>query len=195
VVSERYYPVTLDISGPPGQKAFFVKRRSAHLSYRQDPDSQRSLLVQTGSFRGGSSLDLIASFTDDQKVLAFAQHICEVGESSSNRDPLGPFSVPGFCRRVLHECLMLDTQEALPLYLALRSAITSVQAGRRSAVPFVWDFRLIRSYYEQRRRLVPDSSPRLLNTEIVAYLNELLENALITGSAPGKKWREKVLCS
>jgi hypothetical protein len=147
--------------------------------------------VQTGSFRGGSSLDLIASFTDDQKVLAFAQHICEVGESSSNRDPLGPFSVPGFCRRVLHECLMLDTQEALPLYLALRSAITSVQAGRRSAVPFVWDFRLIRSYYEQRRRLVPDSSPRLLNTEIVAYLNELLENALITGSAPGKKMARK----
>jgi hypothetical protein len=29
-----------------------------------------------------------------------------------------------------------------------------------------------------RRRLVPDTSPRLLNNELVAYLNELLETAL-----------------
>jgi hypothetical protein len=134
--------------------------------------------VQTGSFQGGGSLDLIASFTDDQKVLAFAQHLCDVGGSFSSAKPPGPFSVAGFCSRVLHECLILDTEEALPLYLAVRSAIVSVQAGVRSAVPFVWDFRLIRSYYEQRRRLVPDSSPRLLNSELVTYLNELLENAL-----------------
>lgn len=91
----------------------------------------------------------------------------------------GPFTVPGFCSRVLHECLLLDSQEALPLYLALRSAISSLQAGIRSGVTYVWDFRIIRSYYEQRRQLVPDSSPRLLNSEIVAYLFELLEKALM----------------
>lgn len=178
VVSERYYPVSLRISDPPSEKTFYVKRRSAHLSYRQDPDSQRSLLVQTGSFLSGGSLDLIASFTDDEKVLAFARHLCDVGGSFECTKNHGPFSVAGFCSRVLHECLLLDTQEALPLYLAIRSAIVSVQAGLRCSVPFIWDFRLIRSYYEQRRRLVADESPRLLNSELVAYLNELLENEL-----------------
>ena len=176
VVSERYYPVTLAFDDPPGQQIFFVKRRSAHLSYRQDPHSQRSLLVQSGSFQGGGSLDLIASFTDDRKVLAFAQHLCDLSEPTSKNS--GPFSIPGFCSRVLHECLMLDTQEALPLYLAIRSSITSIQASGRTVVPFIWDFRLIRSYYEKRRRLVQDNVPRLLNSELVAYLIGMLENAL-----------------
>lgn len=181
VVSERYYPVTLSIDYPKSRKTFFVKRRSAHLSYLQDPHSQRSLLVQTGSFQGGASLDLISSFTDDQKVLAFAKHLCDVGQSHSRLSLTGPFSVEGFCSRVLHECLLLDSEEALPLYVALRNAILSVQAGISSAVPYVWDFRMIRAYYEQRHRIVPDTSPRLLNSEIVAYLCELLENAIFVG--------------
>jgi hypothetical protein len=179
VVSERYYPVTLNLNDLALKRTIFVKRRSAHLSYLQDPHSQRSLLVQTGSFQGHTSLDLIASFTDDQQVLAFAQHLCDVGHLQSKSGPAGPFSVAGFCSRVLHECLLLDSEEALPLYLALRSAISSVQAGIRSGVTYVWDLRIIRSYYEHRRRLVPDTSPRLLNSEIVTYLIELLENALI----------------
>ena len=178
VVSERYFPVTLPLSSSPERKTIYVKRRSAHLSYRQDPKSQRTLLAQTGSFQGPGSLDLIASFTDDKKVLAFAKHLCDLTESQNNNAALGPFSVSGFCSRVLHECLVLDTQEGLPLYLAIRSAVSSVQAGISSAVPFVWDFRLIRSYYQQRRRLVPDESPRLLNSELVAYLTELVEHAL-----------------
>jgi anaphase-promoting complex subunit 1 len=175
VVSERYYPVTLSISDPAKKRIFYVKRKSAHLSYLQDPHSQRSLLVRTGSFQGYTSLDLIASFTDDRKILAFARHFCNVGKS----DTPEPFSVSGFCSRVLHECLLLDSEEALPLYLALRSAISSVQAGIRSGVSHVWDFRLIRSYYEQRRRLIPDESPKLLNSEIIAYLSELLQNSII----------------
>lgn len=135
-------------------------------------------------------MDLIASFTDDQKVLAFAQHLCDVGGSFSSAKPPGPFSVAGFCSRVLHECLMLDTEEALPLYLAIRSAVVSVQAGVRSAVPFIWDFRLIRSYYEERRRLVPDGSPRLLNSELVTYLNELMENAIAQEASTGEKAKD-----
>eukprot|EP00980_Cylindrotheca_fusiformis_P031132 scaffold25862_cov152-Cylindrotheca_fusiformis.AAC.3 len=184
VVSERYYPVTLNIINDNFTRTIFVKRRSAHLSYLQDPNSQRSLLVQTGSFQGQTSLGLIASFTDDPEVLAFARHFCDVGHLQARSGSPSPFSVAGFCSRVLHECLLLDSQEALPLYLALRSAVSSLQAGVRSGVVKAWDFRIIRSYYEQRRRLVPDKSPRLLNSEIVAYLVELLENALV--ASPGK---------
>ncbi|CAJ1969662.1 unnamed protein product [Cylindrotheca closterium] len=179
VTSERYYPLTLSMNNSIPRSTIFVKRRSAHLSYLQDPHSQRSLLVQTGTFQGNKALDLIASFTDDQKVLAFAKHLCDLGQpvgSGSN----GPFSVAGFCSRVLHESLLLDTQEALPLYLALRTTISSLQTGSFSVATQVWDFRIIKSYYEQRRQLqVSDSSPRLLNSEIVAYLLELLEKLLV----------------
>lgn len=178
VVSERYYPLSLDLDSPPMGRIFFVKKRSAHLSYRQDPDAQRSLLVQTGSFRGGPFLDLVASFTEDPKVIAFAQYLCGAGNSHSANGNHDPFTVSGFCTRVLHECLTLDTEEALPLYLALRSAIEAVKSGSRSSVRSIWDFRLIRSYYGERKRIVADSSPRLLNDELVTYLSELVENVL-----------------
>jgi hypothetical protein len=178
VVSERYYPLSLDLNGPPMGRIFFVKKRSAHLSYRQDPDAQRSLLVQTGSFRGGPFLDLVASFTEDHKVIAFAQYLCGAGNRHSANANHDPFTVSGFCTRVLHECLTLDTEEALPLYLALRSSIEAIKSGSRSSVRSIWDYRLIRSYYGERKRIVADSSPRLLNEELVTYLCELLENVI-----------------
>jgi hypothetical protein len=181
VVSERYYPVTFSCKDNTNHIIFHVKKRSAHLSYRQDPHSQRSLLVQTGSFQEGSMLQVIESFTDDQKVLAFSRHLCDVGEMQGKTSLSGPFSVSGFCRRVLHECLVLDTEEALPIYLALRSVIGNVESGTCSVVPFVWDFRLIRSYYENRPRLLAEQCPRLLNCELVSYLVDLFESALRDG--------------
>jgi hypothetical protein len=184
VVSDRYYPLTLNIGSPPLGRTFFVKKRSAHLSYRQDPDSDRSLLVQTGSFRGGAFLDIVGSFTEDPRVLAFAQYFCDVGDVHSNQGS-HPFSVAGFCTRVLHECLTLDTEEALPFYLALRSVISAVKEDSSAAVRFVWDFRLIRSYYERRQNIIANSSTRLLNEELVTYLCGLLENTLIE-SASGR---------
>lgn len=179
VESERYYPLTLSMNGGIPRNTIFVKRRSAHLSYLQDPHSQRSLLVQTGTFQGTKALDLIASFTDDQKVLAFATHLCDLGQPARSGSS-DPFSIAGFCSRVLHESLLLDTKEALPLYLALRTTISSLQVGFFSVATQVWDFRIIRSYYEHRHKLqISDSSPRLLNSEIVAYLLELLEKLLV----------------
>jgi hypothetical protein len=178
VVSERYYPLSLDLDGPNSGRVFFVKKRSAHLSYRQDPDAQRSLLVQTGSFSGGAFLDLVASFTEDHKVIAFAQYLCGDGNCHATNANHNPFTVSGFCTRVLHECLTLDTEEALPLYLALRSSIEAVKSGSKSSVRSIWDFRLIRSYYGERKRIVADSSPRLLNDELVTYLCGILENVI-----------------
>lgn len=179
VTSERYYPLTLSMKDGIPRSTIFVKRRSAHLSYLQDPHSQRSLLVQTGTFKGGKALDLIASFTDDQKVLAFAKHLCDLGQPVGS-GATGPFSVAGFCSRVLHESLLLDTQEVLPLYLELRTTIASLQIDSFSVATQMWDFRIIKSYYEQRRKLqISDSSPRLLNSEIFAYLLELLEKLLV----------------
>ena len=178
VASERYYPVTFSCRDTSNHIVFHVKKRSAHLSYRQDPHSQRSLMVQTSSFQAGSMQNVIESFTDDQRVLAFSRYICDAGEIQQNTSLSGPFSIPGFCRRVLHECLVLDTEEALPIYLALRSVVDSVDSGSCSPVPFVWDLRLIRSYYEQRPKLFTANSPRFLNCELVSYLVDMFENTL-----------------
>lgn len=155
---------------------FFVKRRSAHLSYKQDPESKRSLLVQTGSLQRGCPLDLVVSFTDDKAILAFAKHFCGIGESGSSSSATeDPFSIEGFCQRVLFESLMHDTQEALPLYLVLRNAVDCVDHRSRSMTFVAWDFRLIRSYYTYRHLIVDESKPALLNSEIVTYLYELVE--------------------
>lgn len=174
IVSDRYYPLSMNVDNPAVGRTFFVKKRSAHLSYVQDPEAHRSLLVRTGSFRGGPFLDLVASFTEDPKVVAFAKYLCATANQTTNQGAHNPFSVPGFCTRVLHECLSLDTEEALPLYLSLRCAVEASTSHPHS----IWDCRLIRSYYENRRRIVSDSSPRLLNTEIVAYINELTQRRL-----------------
>ena len=54
-----------------------------------------------------------------------------------------------------------------------------VSAGYSSRVASAWDFRLIRSYYQQQGLSGGETSSRgLLNCELIAYLIELLENAL-----------------
>jgi hypothetical protein len=178
VLSDRYYPVAMSVQDQSRGQIFFVKRRSAHLSYQQDPESKRSLLVQTGGLHGRSQMDLVASFTDDKSILAFAKHFCGIGEAASSSSATSdPFTVEGFCRRVLFESLMVDTQEALPLYLVLRNAIDCLGSGSGFGVFISWDFRLIRSYYSFRHLLVGENSPGILNRELVAYLNELLERS------------------
>ena len=178
VVSDRYYPVARRITTTTGAQVLFVKRRSAHLSYKQDPESKRSLLVQTGSLQGVNPMDLIASFSDDSTVLSFAKHFCGINKARGDTMTVEPFSLEGFCTWVLFECLVQDTPEAISLYLALRAAIKRAQSGCQSALSVVWDFRLIRSYYNWRARVVEERSPRILNSELVAYLYELLEKSM-----------------
>lgn len=168
VASDRYYPLTLDIRSNSGI-TFFVKKRSGHLTHSQDPHSQRSLVVQTGS---GSHCvrDLIESFTDDPMVVAYAQYLCDSGPRSMSW-------VSDFCGRILHECLLNDTEEALPLCLKLRS---SVEAMRDEYPTFaLWDIRLIRTYYEEHPNIVAAAgASRLLSAEFVSVLNEIVEQTL-----------------
>merc|ERR1711862_970314 len=70
-----------------------------------------------------------------------------------------------------------DTQQALPLYLALRSPIDMIKARHPSRVASAWDFRLIRTFYEKKK-----STHGLLNNELVAYLIELFEDSLSHGN-------------
>ena len=75
----------------------------------------------------------------------------------------------------------MDSQQAIPLYLALRSSLNMVNAGC-ARVSYAWDFRLIRSYYQEGGLgAAGQNSLGLLNSEIIAYLIELLEHTLSKG--------------
>lgn len=169
--SNRYYPLTLDISSKSGI-TFHVKKRNGYLSHLQDPHSQRSLRVHTLS--GGQSVSaLIESFTENPMIIAYAQYLCEEGVSRKLS------WVPEFCSRVLHECLVKDTEEALPLYLKLQSAVEASKDTFSSQA--TWDIRLVSAYYEEYPNIV--SSPkatRLLSAEFVAMLNEVVEQRLLS---------------
>mmetsp|Transcript_18176 Transcript_18176/g.37810 ORF Transcript_18176/g.37810 Transcript_18176/m.37810 type:complete len:292 (-) Transcript_18176:2417-3292(-) len=178
VVSKQHYPLTIVLDAHLGRKVFFVKRRSACMYDGGHPHSHTSLLMQSDKLQGRDSLELVASFTDDQRILAFAKHFCDFCEPQTRKHFSG-LSLAQFCSRILHECFLRDTQQALPLYLALRSSINMVNAGHSARVAHAWDFRLVRSYYQQRGLIAGDrNSHGVLNCELIAYLIELLEFAL-----------------
>ena len=180
VVSKQHYPLTVTLDDNFGNKTFYVKRRSAHM-YGDRPHFHTSL-TQTGNCQGRESLESIASFTDDQRVLAFAKHFCDVFHPQTRKHHPGQ-SMAQFCSRILHECFLRDSQQAIPLYLALRSSINMVDAGCSAGVAIAWDFRLIRSYYQEGGfGAVGRNTHGLLNCELVVYLIELLEHTLSNGN-------------
>lgn len=186
VVSERYYPLSIDLTKNgflESSLTLFVKKRSGFLGHFQDPFSQRSLLVQTGSSSGQSVRELIRSFTEDPRLLAYAQYLCDKGDGGKAHTRLPPhengFAVSKFCTSILHECLTGDKEDALPLYLLLRSAVGSIEADSATvAIQTIWDVRLIRNYYEERHRLV-SGGRRLLSPEFVSFLCEKLDSFLL----------------
>jgi len=174
VSSDRYYPLAIDLGNHSSRTAgttFFVKKRSGQLDHSDDPDSQRSLVVhQSGS---DSVSKLVETFSEDPEILAYSHYLCD----ETSRRPLS--WVPRFCARVLQECLTTNTEEALPLYLELRSSVEAMRDGFASSAEAAWDVRLIRTYYESRSRIfVGSTSTRLLSAEFVSLLNELAEKAL-----------------
>jgi anaphase-promoting complex subunit 1 len=184
VVSKEYFPQTVNLDGFDGTKVIFVKRRSSDSWSEHDPPSQGS--SQNNLLQRKYPMHEIRAFTTDPLILSFAKHFCDDSPTTSRKGTTGPFTLSEFFRRVLHECFMTDKQEALPLYITLRSAISSSwHGGSCPPVTTAWDFRLIRSFCEARPKdgsvnTVPSgsTSKRLLNCELVAYLIELLESKL-----------------
>jgi len=193
VVSDRYYPASFDLhlsNSSDSHLALFVKKKSGHLSFLQDPQSQRSLLVQTGGSGGGSAIELIRAFTEDQKLLAYAKYLCDESRkgvrnhgtmmSSKNKGkPTGGglgSSTEEFCTEILHECLTKEKTEAIRMYLGLRHAIISTENGAFS-VDSMWDVRIVRSYYEGIEHICASPAPRslLLSFDFVASVCENLD--------------------
>jgi len=185
VVSNRYFPISVAFDASAGNRIFFVKRRSAYLCRGEDPLSQRSFLMQAEKFQGRDPLELIASITDDRRLLVFAAHFCDVNDPKTRSQLSG--SMGKFCSWVLHECFLRDTQETVPLYVALRSAVSMVETGTCSSLPCAWDFRLIRAYYQCNARMSElacgskNAKSNSLNSELLGYLIQMMESALADG--------------
>lgn len=215
VVSERYYPASLDLQvsmSSDSHLSLFVKKKSGHLSYLQDPHAHRSLLVQSGGSGGGSAIQLIQAFTEDHKLLAYANYLCDDGKGAKSRRKkrslqkrgelreggLGS-SLEEFCTEILHECLTKEKTEAIRMYLALRHAVVSTENGACS-VENMWDVRLVRSYYDGTQQVNPAPTAQypLFSSDFVSSLCERLDRyfakrgytgaALMSYFESGGKW-------
>ncbi|KAG7365277.1 anaphase-promoting complex subunit 1 [Nitzschia inconspicua] len=183
VVSKRYYPLKIAFERGFDEKAFFVKRKSAYLSHGEDPLSQKSILTSLNTYEVTNSLDFISSFTGDSKLMQLATHLCDFRDSLKRSLTIGSWSMPQFCSQALHECLLRDTLEVLPLYIALRNHISNTSCGQWTLSTAAWDHRLVRSYCQHICEKNTFSGNEFLNSELMTNLVQLMEKALFNGSS------------
>lgn len=186
--SDRYYPIEfrmpkrLSSVSKSSYTSILVKKKSGVLSYVQDPHSRRSLLIQSGGSKSGSTLELIQSFTENPTLLAFAKYLCDDKKSPTiarygSRSGFGN-SFEEFCASVLHECQTEEKPDLLPLYLSLYFWITTSESNsiQGASSCSVWDIRLIESYYSRSDNF--SSRSRLMGTDFVALLSENMDRIL-----------------
>ncbi|KAI0364452.1 hypothetical protein BV20DRAFT_956236 [Pilatotrama ljubarskyi] len=133
VDTPRYWPFYLDIVNFPRHResllrsqTLFVKRRTAFLTYMEDPKGSRSLFVRSGSGTGDAATldfpqatdikahpatdlhDFIASSSNDPLFLAFADHLCrDDGEAPEER------LFQAYCHAALLDCMLQDKSQTL----------------------------------------------------------------------------------
>ncbi|KAI0358750.1 hypothetical protein OH77DRAFT_1518715 [Trametes cingulata] len=133
VDTPRYWPFYLDIANFPRHResllrsqTLFVKRRTAFLTYMEDPKGSRSLFVRSGSGTGDAATldfpqatdikahpatdlhDFIASSSNDPLFLAFADRLCK-------DDGVAPGErlFQAYCHAALLDCLLQDKSQTL----------------------------------------------------------------------------------
>ncbi|KXN83985.1 Anaphase-promoting complex subunit 1 [Leucoagaricus sp. SymC.cos] len=141
VDTPRYWPFYLDTEQVPRHKeallksqTLYVKRRTAFLSYTEDPKGSRSLFVRSGSSAGDpATLDFpqltdtkihpasdlsefITSFSNDVLFLAFADHLAR-GDDDSFTDKERLFHK--YCHAALLDSILQDKLQTLQSHLTL----------------------------------------------------------------------------
>ncbi|KAG2152809.1 hypothetical protein DEU56DRAFT_977198 [Suillus clintonianus] len=135
----RYWPFFVDLENVPQHRrsllkhqTLYVKRRTAFLSYTEDPRGSRSLFVRSGSSAGdAATLDFpqltdtkahpasdlthfISSFSNDTLFLAFADYFSrEDGKTVEER------VFHNYCHAVLLDSILQDKMETLQSHLML----------------------------------------------------------------------------
>ncbi|PFH49996.1 hypothetical protein AMATHDRAFT_62013 [Amanita thiersii Skay4041] len=139
VDTPRYWPFFLDTENLPRHKemllrsqTLYVKRRTAFLSYVEDPKGSRSLFVRSGSSAGdaatldfpqvtdtkthpaGDLSEFITSFSNDVLFLAFADHLAR-GDGRTEEERL----FEKYCHASLLDSILQDKPQTLQSHLTL----------------------------------------------------------------------------
>lgn len=140
VDTPRYWPFVLDIAETPTHKdlllrtqTLFVKRRTAFLSYTEDPRGSRSLFVRSVSSAGdaatldfpqltstkihpaGDLSEFITSFSNDIEFLAFADHFSRQDEHAPPEEQI----FTKYCYTTLLDSILQDKPQTLRSHLLL----------------------------------------------------------------------------
>lgn len=140
VDTPRYWPFLLDTQNHPSHKyallrnqTLYVKRRTAFLSYTEDPRGSRSLFVRSGSSSAGDAATLdfpqltdtkmhpagdlsefISSFSNDVLFLAFADRFSrEEGDTEDEK------TFHAYCHAALLDSILQDKPQTLQTHLTL----------------------------------------------------------------------------
>ncbi|KAG6856543.1 hypothetical protein H0H87_003362 [Tephrocybe sp. NHM501043] len=138
VDTPRYWPFYLDTEHLPRHRqsllrsqTLFVKRRTAFLSYTEDPRGSRSLFVRSGSSAGDAATldfpqstdtkihpagdlgEFITSFSNDVLFLAFADHFSRETEIEEER------MFQAYCHAALLDSILQDKPQTLQTHLML----------------------------------------------------------------------------
>lgn len=141
VDTPRYWPFYLDTAQPRNRQALirnqtlFVKRRTAFLSYIEDPRGSRSLFVRSGAGGPGDGQildfarmtdepldrdrdisEFITSFSNNVSFLAFADALCRSEEEDASEKER---ALHGYAHAALLDCILQDKPQTLQAHMAL----------------------------------------------------------------------------
>ncbi|GAA5959418.1 hypothetical protein JCM3765_006597 [Sporobolomyces pararoseus] len=141
VESPRYWGFTVRLNSNPDQfsrflrnSTLYVKRRTGHLSYAQDPRGIRSIFTRSKSETGSAVYDFgettkmlnpsasglrdfVAAFSDDAEAIAATEQLCLPADSDRP-----PSEFEAFCASVLLECLTKDKRDISSVYHSMYQA-------------------------------------------------------------------------
>lgn len=166
VDTPRYWPFYLDTEKIPLHKeslmrsqTLYVKRRTAFLSYTEDPRGSRSLFVRSRSSAGdaatldypqltdtkthpaGDLWEFITSFSNDPLFLAFADYFCR-SEGETDKEQL----LHTYCHAVLFDSILQGKPQTLQSHLTLFRYRT-LSSDSRNFHLHLQDLRFLTDFY------------------------------------------------
>ncbi|KAJ3387006.1 Anaphase-promoting complex subunit 1 [Entophlyctis sp. JEL0112] len=207
VFSERYFPVSLKTGlgssktdGFTTSQTLFVKRRAGHLDYIKDPKGQKSIFSRLFASKD-ESLTLsyseknpimnesdeflefiLTSFSQDPRVLAFAQQFCVQWGDATKED----CEFSKFCTTVLLECLENDSVESPEIYLQLYLLVKN--ATKLCDPVALYNLAIIDRFYSESSLISEhwiSSKPRLVNPlfleSVLCRLDDFFSNQSVDG--------------
>lgn len=137
VDTPRYFPFVLDIANSRHREALlrsqtlWVKRRTGHLGYGEDPRGSRSIYVRSGASSGDAAIldnpqpsdakststaefyQFMSSFSNEAFYVAFVDRFCQ---RDGDQEEL---ILSAFSHAAMLECLTLDRPHIIPTYLSI----------------------------------------------------------------------------